>query len=324
MDSTSGLTVYITTYNRADFLRESIKSVLGQTMSDLKLVVLDNCSTDSTPEVIKEFDDPRLTSIRHEKNIGGIANIDYAFDNNNSEYIVVFHDDDMMKPEMIEQEYKFLQEHPDVTCVSSLTTFLYSDGSTKDLKPPYEGEYMIYEGHELFDAYFGIGTGTVCPTIMYRQSFLTEHKLNFDPTVGPCCDIKCLFDIERFGGKVASLNKNLIMSRQHEHQDSIVNNIPMHAMLYDYLAKDEYYAPLLESREECRNELYHKYSKGFASLLVQGKGDRKKLIECEKLMRGALKGRAKDRIIYTVCRFVSAVSPHLAKSIYKAHKRGNA
>ena len=83
------VTVFIPTYNRARLLPEAIKSVLGQTYDDFKLVVSDNASDDSTPEVVASFDDPRLEYVRQPENLGMLGNhnwflqrieTDYALD----------------------------------------------------------------------------------------------------------------------------------------------------------------------------------------------------------------------------------------------------
>ena len=73
------LDVYIITYNRAKYLRESIKSVLAQTYSNFELTILDNCSTDETADIVREFNDNRLKYIKHERNLGAWGNICYAF-----------------------------------------------------------------------------------------------------------------------------------------------------------------------------------------------------------------------------------------------------
>jgi glycosyltransferase involved in cell wall biosynthesis len=72
------VSVIIPTYNRAEFLREAIQSVLAQTYTNFELLILDNCSPDHTPEVVAEFDDARIKYLRHQCNIGGIANWIYG------------------------------------------------------------------------------------------------------------------------------------------------------------------------------------------------------------------------------------------------------
>ncbi len=60
------VTAIITTFNRANFLKSAIQSVLRQTMLDLELLVLDNSSKDNTEAVVKSFNDTRIRYIKHE------------------------------------------------------------------------------------------------------------------------------------------------------------------------------------------------------------------------------------------------------------------
>ena len=63
------VSVIIPTHNRAEVLGRAIASVLGQTWTDLELIVVDDGSTDATARVLAEFDDPRLTGM-HQENKG--------------------------------------------------------------------------------------------------------------------------------------------------------------------------------------------------------------------------------------------------------------
>lgn len=318
----SSLEVFILTYNRAAFLRESITSVLASSYKDFTLTVVDNCSTDDTETVVKSFDDPRLKYVKHPENIGGINNINSAIKMSTGDYIVLFHDDDKMSPDMLEEEYNFLESHPEVACVSGMTTDFHEDGSVDEWNPAFEGEYRIYTGHELFDAYFGAGTYTVCPSIMYRRQILHDHNLIFDPEVGPCCDIKLLMDIEHLGYGVAVLNKCLMFTRRHGAQDSTMNYVPMHIELYDYLNKDAYYGPMLREKTEWGNAKYHDFSKALASMEIRGIKDRDKLRSYEKSLRGSCKGKFTDRCKYSVTVFAAQCFPGLMKKMYNRYKGG--
>jgi glycosyltransferase involved in cell wall biosynthesis len=64
------VSVVLPTYNRAGLLTRAIESVLQQTYSNFELIVVDDCSTDCTEDVVKEFQDNRIRYIRHEKNRG--------------------------------------------------------------------------------------------------------------------------------------------------------------------------------------------------------------------------------------------------------------
>ncbi|MBR1796753.1 MAG: glycosyltransferase family 2 protein [Clostridiales bacterium] len=319
----STLEVYILTYNRADYLRESIGSVLASSFKDFTLTVVDNCSTDNTKEVVEGFDDSRLSYVRHPENIGGINNINSAIRMATADYIVLFHDDDKMKPDMLKEEYEFLERHPEAGCVSCLTSNFFEDGHVEDDRPAFEGEYNIYSGRELFDAYFAGTSHTVCPSIMYRKKVLDAHDLFFDPAVGPCCDIKLLFDIERYGDGVGSLGKCLMQTRRHSGQDSTMNYFPMHIELYSYLHNDSYYGPMLSEKKQWGLEKYKDFSRALASLVVRGKGSREKHIADEKLLREAVGSRLNDRCVYSVTVFAAKLFPGLMKSIYRRRKGGD-
>ena len=64
------VSVLITTYNRSGVLRRAINSVLMQDFRDFEIVVIDDCSSDDTTEVVASFHDPRIRYIRNETNVG--------------------------------------------------------------------------------------------------------------------------------------------------------------------------------------------------------------------------------------------------------------
>jgi len=70
MDSSPLVSVLITTYNRSHLLRRAIDSVLMQDFRDFEIVVIDDCSTDDTPDIVASVDDPRIRYIRNETNVG--------------------------------------------------------------------------------------------------------------------------------------------------------------------------------------------------------------------------------------------------------------
>ena len=64
------VSVIVTTYNRAALLPRAVDSVLAQTYEDFELIIVDDCSTDDTPEVMQSFADPRIRTARHQENKG--------------------------------------------------------------------------------------------------------------------------------------------------------------------------------------------------------------------------------------------------------------
>lgn len=69
------VSVIIPAYNQGEYLKRAIQSVLEQTFSDFEVIVVDDGSTDSTPDVVKEFTDPRIHYIRQEnRGLSGARN----------------------------------------------------------------------------------------------------------------------------------------------------------------------------------------------------------------------------------------------------------
>lgn len=64
------ISVIISTYNRSNFLKKAIKSVLRQTFKDFELIIVDDCSTDNTEKVVKSFKDKRVKYVKTAKNYG--------------------------------------------------------------------------------------------------------------------------------------------------------------------------------------------------------------------------------------------------------------
>ena len=72
---TPRVSVIVPTYNRADLLPRAIDSVLAQTYGSYEILIVDDCSSDGTQDVIAGFSDPRIRSFRHGRNEGKSAAI---------------------------------------------------------------------------------------------------------------------------------------------------------------------------------------------------------------------------------------------------------
>ena len=106
------VSVIITTHNRADMLPRAVDSVLAQTFQDYEIIIVDDCSTDHTPEVIAKFDDPRIRSFRHEVNKRQAAAINTGILNALGEYMAFLDDDDEWLPSKLERQTALLDSSP--------------------------------------------------------------------------------------------------------------------------------------------------------------------------------------------------------------------
>ena len=113
----SNVSVCIPTYNRVNYLFESVNSVLNQTYKDFELIICDDGSTDETPTVVSQWDDSRIRYIRHANNIGRSKNMRSGFDVAQGNYFIKFDDDDALTPEFLEKTVAVLEVEPSVDFV---------------------------------------------------------------------------------------------------------------------------------------------------------------------------------------------------------------
>lgn len=106
-------------YNGADYIAESVESVLAQSFSDFELVVCDNCSTDDTERIVRSFSDPRIRYVRNERNLGLVGNANRCLDVADAEYVCIFHHDDVMRPDNLARKVAILDAQPTVGLVHS-------------------------------------------------------------------------------------------------------------------------------------------------------------------------------------------------------------
>lgn len=104
------VSVIIPTFNRPDFLQESIRSVLDQTYRNLEIIVVNDAGEDVN-DIIEALGDKRVKYIRHEKNKGLAASRNTGIKNASGKYIAYLDDDDVYYPDHIEALVSFIKEN---------------------------------------------------------------------------------------------------------------------------------------------------------------------------------------------------------------------
>ena len=114
------VSVLIPTYNSAEYLNETIESVLSQTFTDFELLIVDNCSTDETESVVAKYlNDYRVKYVINEQNIGMCGNWNRSLSYAKGKYIKYLMSDDKFHPQLLEKFVAIMEEFPSVSLVSS-------------------------------------------------------------------------------------------------------------------------------------------------------------------------------------------------------------
>ena len=113
------VSVIIPSYNHAQYIETAIESVLGQTYSNLELIIVDDGSSDNSHEVIRKYEsDPRVTAILNSENRGQSYVFNRALEVAQGDFVSLLPSDDWYLPEKTERQVgKFLQSDPSVGVV---------------------------------------------------------------------------------------------------------------------------------------------------------------------------------------------------------------
>ena len=123
------VTIGIPTYNRAEsYLKEAIQSALSQTYSNIEIVISDNCSSDNTEIVVKEFSDSCIRYFRQPENIGANNNFNFCLNQAKGEYFLLLLDDDLIDFDFVETCMKAVNNRNDIGIVRTGTRVIDSDG----------------------------------------------------------------------------------------------------------------------------------------------------------------------------------------------------
>src|ERR1700752_2956055 len=106
--------VVMPVYNRAATVGRAIQSVLSQEFQDFELIIVDDGSTDGTPDVVASFADPRLRFIRLPANAGGNAARNRGIDAGTAPLITFLDSDDHYLSNKLEFAVHYFEDRPEV------------------------------------------------------------------------------------------------------------------------------------------------------------------------------------------------------------------
>lgn len=163
------VSIIMPAYNCSDYIRETLESVLAQTYKNWELIIVDDCSTDNTAEIIKEYQerDTRIKYYKLSKNSGAAIARNKAIDVSKGKYMAFLDSDDIWFSEKLIKQIKFMKENKyDFTC----TSYTKIDDKGNDLN-------RTIKAHSKLD-YYGLLKN--CPgnsTVIYNANKLGKFKI---------------------------------------------------------------------------------------------------------------------------------------------------
>ena len=130
----SKVSVLIAVYNTEKYLAECLDSVCAQTLQDIQVICIDDCSTDSSLKILQQYaeKDERFCIIHLTENCGQAIARNKGLQIANGEYIMMLDSDDWLAPDSIEKAYKSITAEEDIDCALFNLTYYYQDQQQKE------------------------------------------------------------------------------------------------------------------------------------------------------------------------------------------------
>ena len=204
------ISVLMTAFNRENYIADAIESVLASTYRDFELIIVDDCSTDKTVEIIRNYElrDDRIRIFVNEENLGDYPNRNRAASYARGEYLKYLDSDDTMAPNCLERMVIEMNRNP--ACAFGVSSRHLEQVAVHDSENAFRIHFFIRGILDLGPSY----------SIIRKDVFVAENGFG---------ELRCVSDFEfwlRLALKypMLELEKDLVHWRDHGQQEISYNS----------------------------------------------------------------------------------------------------
>jgi alpha-1,3-rhamnosyltransferase len=220
--------IILTTYNSAKFVEDALESVAAQSFSDFELIVTDDCSTDNTVEIVKNYlkntkslaDKSKI--IEQKANLGIAKNENSAIRMAEGEWIHVLAGDDALMPDALQNVADFIANNLSVNFIHGIAKKYSNDFSEENFEKNLYPDYHRHDADKLSaeDQYKQLlkGNFIVSTTTFFKKDALEKLGL-FDETIWNLEDWTTFLNITESGEKFYFVPQ--ILAKYRAHQGSV-------------------------------------------------------------------------------------------------------
>jgi len=240
------VSVIIPVFNAEIYLKETIDSVLCQTFKDFEILLLDDGSTDRSPQIIQSYSDSRIKYIPCSHDF--IKTLNHGLSTAQGKYIALLDHDDLMVPKRIQIQYDFMEQNPEIIACGGN---MYSFGKYSKLMEAPSDYSEIMKRMIICSPMYN-------PTGFIRTDILNIKKIRYQEGYSFAADFKFWSDLVKVG-KVVNIPEVLTIYRTSDTQTSIIfahesskgANLIYHEMTKYFLSmirKDNEFFSILENQ----------------------------------------------------------------------------
>ncbi len=212
------ISVCIPVFNGEKYIRESISSVLLQSERNFELLIIDNCSTDQTWNICKEFTDLRIRILKNTSNVGSIENFNKCIQNATGELFILLPADDLLEKDCLGMLSKGFADNPSVGIAFAPTLQINDQGKTIRANHVLHQDGLLDRKEAL---QLIVENWNPIHHPMVRLNVFTKVG-RFDPSFAAFCDIHLWLRVLFDGWDAYVVSKPLTSLRSHEDQGQML------------------------------------------------------------------------------------------------------
>lgn len=165
------VSVLMAVYNGEQYIAQSIESILSQTFADFEFIIIDDASSDNTANILKSYQDERISIYTNAENIGLTKTLNKGLKLVQGKYIARMDADDISVASRIEKQFNFMEQHPKVGLLG---------GWTRNFSATQSHVWQLYTTHEQIYCKLLFTIQLVHSTAFFRKAVLDEHNIRYD------------------------------------------------------------------------------------------------------------------------------------------------
>lgn len=209
------VSVLMPAYNSEKYVGAAIESILNQTFADFEFIIINDGSTDGTPEIINKYAraDKRIRFIDNKKNQGIIAVLNNGLDLCRGEYIARMDSDDISLPERLKKQVKYMNAHPECGACGTWIRKFGTKTKGKVIKYPDNAKLLDFVIH---------GNLVANPSSMVRRTVIVANKIKYNPQYKYAEDYGFWIDVVKHN-EIHNLQDVLLNYRWYDNNVSVTH-----------------------------------------------------------------------------------------------------
>ena len=214
-DGLASIDVVIPCYNYAHFLPACVASVQAQNVDGLRVIIIDNASTDDSVAVARELaaQDPRIEVICHENNLGPHASYNEAIDRAEADYFMILCADDILIADSLRHGIEMMEQFPRVSCVVGTVLETLIGNTLPDMMRQPCGRELV-EGSTFIEQCCAVGGQNVYAHAMLVRTSVQKSVGYYRPALPQMDDLEMALRLAA-RGIIGQLDRALATRRLH-------------------------------------------------------------------------------------------------------------